>query len=71
VALGALLGRFEQIPDALTSRSAAPAAAVAAAVLTFAAAFWVTVSGLGLVTAAFGTLAVAAAVFLSRGRISS
>lgn len=69
--LGGPLSRFERVPDALGSREALPAATAVAALLTFAAAFWVTVSGLGLATAAAGTLAVALAIILARGRAGS
>lgn len=67
VLLGAPLGRFERVPPALAERAASPAAVVVAAGLAFAAAFWVTVSGLGFTTALCGTLAVATAVLLGRG----
>lgn len=68
VLLAATLARFERVPEALAARSAGPAPTTVAAALTFAAAFWVTVSGLGLLTAAAGSGALLAAVLLSRGR---
>ncbi len=62
------LARFERLPEGFGERRTSPAPAVLAAVLAFAAAFWVTVSGLGLANAAAGTAALALSWALVRGR---